>query len=209
MSQERPIPRENWMGIGGLLWHHYIARNWRCHAQSDPRQFAAKSRNITSGGLWMPKNVCTVSAPLLPAPGFRWRYVMIRKILAVIAGFLVWSTLWVAANATLRAAGLLPPPDQAVTAPATLALLLVASVLASLVAGFLVSFLARGAGQKIALWLGALLLAFGVFVQTQYWSLMPVWYHLAFLLLLIPMCVAGSRLRPDNSSKPTSLRGPA
>ena len=122
---------------------------------------------------------------------------MIRKILAVVAGFVVWSALWFAANATLGAAGLLPQPGQAVTEPGVLALLLAASVLASLVAGFSASWLARGAGHKAALWLGVLLLAVGVVVQAQYWSLMPVWYHLAFLLLLIPMCVAGSRLRPD------------
>jgi hypothetical protein len=43
-------------------------------------------------------------------------------------------------------------------------------------------------------------------VQTQFWTLMPVWYHAAFLLLLVPMCLAGSRLSPNRSSKPTLLR---
>jgi hypothetical protein len=134
---------------------------------------------------------------------------MIQKILAVVAGFVVWSVLWFAANAGLGAAGMLPPPGAAVDEPGVLRLLLAASVLASLAAGFLASWLARAPGHKVALWLGVLLLAVGVFVQTQFWTLMPVWYHAAFLLLLVPMCLAGSRLSPNRSSKPTLLRDAA
>jgi MFS family permease len=134
---------------------------------------------------------------------------MIRKILAVVAGFVVWSVIWFAANAGVAAAGLLPQPGQAVTEPTVLALLLVASVLASLAAGYSASRLARAPGHKVALSLGVVLLAIGIFVQAQYWSLMPIWYHLAFLLLLVPVCLVGSRLRPNNSSKPTPLRGAA
>ena len=119
---------------------------------------------------------------------------MVRKILAVATGFVVWSALWFAANTGLDAAGMLPPPGAAVNEPGVLLILLAASILASLAAGFSASWLARAPGHRTALGLGVVLLMMGVFVQAQYWSIMPVWYHAAFLLLLIPMCLLGSRL---------------
>jgi hypothetical protein len=41
-----------------------------------------------------------------------------------------------------------------------------------------------------------LLLATGLGVQSSAWSQLPVWYHLAFLALLIPGCLGGMRLAP-------------
>ena len=126
---------------------------------------------------------------------------MIRKILAVVAGFVVFSALWFASNAALAATGMLPQPGLAVTDADVLALLLAASAVASLVAGFSTAWLSRTSGHQAALWCGVLLLAVGVAVQAQYWSLMPIWYHMAFLLLLVPMCLVGSRLRHKEFSK--------
>jgi hypothetical protein len=40
-----------------------------------------------------------------------------------------------------------------------------------------------------------LLFAFGVFIQAQYWSRIPLWYHLIFLGLLIPMTYLGAKTR--------------
>ncbi|PBS12543.1 hypothetical protein CMZ82_09335 [Lysobacteraceae bacterium NML93-0792] len=132
---------------------------------------------------------------------------MIRKILAVLAGFVIWSALWFAANAALAATGMLPQPGMAVTDGDVLTLLLASSAVASLVAGFSTSWLSRTPGHKAALWCGLLLLAVGVAVQAQYWSLMPVWYHMAFLLLLVPMCLVGSRMRHNSFSKRTPRHG--
>jgi hypothetical protein len=134
---------------------------------------------------------------------------MMRKIAAVFVGFVVWSVLWLALNAGLRAAHLLPPPDQALTSLGVLLTLLAGSVLASLAAGLSASWLAREPGHKAVIWLGAVLLAVGAMVQAQYWQLMPVWYHVSFLLLLIPACLAGSRLGPNGSSRPTPLHDAA
>jgi hypothetical protein len=39
-----------------------------------------------------------------------------------------------------------------------------------------------------------LLLVVGIYFQSQYWHVMPLWYHLIFLALLIPMCFVGARL---------------
>lgn len=134
---------------------------------------------------------------------------MIRKALAVVGGFIVWSILWLAANAGLGAAGVLPPTGKPETDPVPLLLLLAASVVASLCAGISASLLGRASGREAALWLGAVLLVVGAFVQAQYWHLMPVWYHATFLLLLIPACLIGSRLSPNNSPKLTPPRSAA
>jgi hypothetical protein len=63
--------------------------------------------------------------------------------------------------------------------------------------------------SRAPLWLGLILLGVGMFVQAQYWYLMPLWYHLAFLLLLVPACMIGSRLRRARWPDPASLRDPA
>ena len=41
--------------------------------------------------------------------------------------------------------------------------------------------------------LAALLLVTGIPVQLGSWALLPVWYHLAFLIALVPMTVLGGR----------------
>jgi len=43
--------------------------------------------------------------------------------------------------------------------------------------------------------LAVLLLATGVGVQASVWILMPVWYHLGFLGLLVPGCLLRARLK--------------
>lgn len=120
---------------------------------------------------------------------------MMRNILAVFVGFVAWSLLWFSANAVLGATGQLPPPGEAVTGAGVLVIMLAISMFASAVAGASASWLARSQGLRIALWLGIVLLGVGVIVQIQYWDLMPVWYHAAFLLLLLPMCLLGSMAR--------------
>ena len=42
--------------------------------------------------------------------------------------------------------------------------------------------------------LGILLLIVGVLVQAMVWNLLPIWYHLIFLILLIPATIAGGKL---------------
>ena len=42
--------------------------------------------------------------------------------------------------------------------------------------------------------LGLALLAVGIAVQAGYWDVLPIWYHLIFLALLLPMAALGGRL---------------
>jgi hypothetical protein len=38
-------------------------------------------------------------------------------------------------------------------------------------------------------------LGLGIFFQSQAWQLMPLWYHVPFLLLIVPATLLGARLR--------------
>jgi hypothetical protein len=120
---------------------------------------------------------------------------LMKRILGVIAGYILWSVLWLGYNQILLMLGVLTPAENKPIIDATpLVLLLMGSVLMSVAAGYVT---ARIAGIPWALpvaALGVLLLATGIFVQLKMWYLMPLWYHLPFLLLLIPMAFVGGRL---------------
>lgn len=125
---------------------------------------------------------------------------MLRQILAVIGGFALWSILWLLLGRLLAASGLLAPSGQPVTASLPLLVLLVGSVAFSLLAGYAAAAIARTRAARVAVVLGLLLLAVGIAVQAQYWQLMPLWYHAAFLVCLLPACMAGARLRSPRAA---------
>lgn len=139
---------------------------------------------------------------------------MLQIILGVIAGFFVWSFIWVGVDALLAALS----PDwfgknlvdfqnavdrnEAYTPPVTVTICMVfLSVLCSLAGGFVAVWVARER-VKPTLILGFLLLATGIFVEAANWKFLPVWYHLLFLLLLIPMTILGGKLKAINPGRP-------
>ena len=118
-----------------------------------------------------------------------------KQVLAVIAGFVLWSVLWLCYNQLLLKAGVLPSDlSQPLTAPMPLLLLLGGSIVFSIVSGYLAARIAGVPATTAALVLGVLLLATGIFFQLKTWNLLPVWYNVLFLLLLIPMTLAGARM---------------
>lgn len=116
-----------------------------------------------------------------------------KTFLAVIVGYAVWTVCWLGGNACFRAMDL-TPKDQTVRieSPGPLLLLLALSVVASIVSGFLAGLTspAKAAHYVCA----ALLLATGCAVQWSARALFPVWYHIAFLLLVVPVFLVGTRL---------------
>lgn len=112
---------------------------------------------------------------------------MKKKIaLPVVAGFLVWSALWVGGNAVLW--------KDASADTTSLAFALVRSVVCSLLAGLVAAKMA-GVLKPLALKvLAGLLLVVGIAVQAGVWDQLPVWYHLVFLALLWPMTLFGGKL---------------
>ncbi len=132
---------------------------------------------------------------------------MVRIILGVIAGFVVWSIVWIGSDQVLMnlsrgwygahqhsfESAMLNQtpftPDNTI-----LAMHILRSIIISLMAGFLESFIANE-NKKAPLILGVLLLLFGLMVQIMAWKYLPVWYHVAFLALLVPVTVLGGKLK--------------
>lgn len=119
-----------------------------------------------------------------------------RSFASVLAGMFAWAALWIGSNAGLAAA--LPGSfrdDGSTESTGILLLLLVASVTFSVLAGYVTGALAPTRPLAHGLALGLVQLAIGVAVQAQYWDLMPFWYHLVFLLLLLPGNLLGAWLK--------------
>lgn len=121
---------------------------------------------------------------------------MLRSIAAVVTPIVVWGGLWVTTGLIMSAAF----PDRmaadgtTVDAVALVILIVVSSAL-SVFAGWLCATLARGAVMKHVVALAVLQLAIGIGVQSGVWDLMPVWYHVTFLGLVVPMHLFGGRMK--------------
>lgn len=121
---------------------------------------------------------------------------MLRSLFAVIVGFVLWSVLWLGYNALLTSFGILPTDSASPVQTLTpLFLLLAGSILSSLAAGYVTTALVHTPERRHALILGVLLVGIGILVQAQFWQLMPLWYHVLFLVLLLPTTVLGGMLR--------------
>ena len=121
---------------------------------------------------------------------------MFRTVAAVIAGNFIWTALWLGLNGLLRMQGFLPAdPTQRVEAPAPLAVMLLASIVFSIAVGWITTAIAGGNTYWAAIILAVIQLALGIFFQAQAWHLMPIWYHLPFLLLVVPATLLGAWLR--------------
>lgn len=131
---------------------------------------------------------------------------MLRVILGIVAGFIAWTILWVGSDALFMAISAsyrdymegfqkaLEVNQPFELSPAILLLTLLKSFICSIVSGLIAASIA-GENIKSTLLLGVLLLAFGIFIQSVYWNYIPLWYHISFLLLLIPMTFVGGKLR--------------
>lgn len=120
-----------------------------------------------------------------------------RRILAVVAGVLVWGVLWVLGNQVLLSR--LPDVAQDLARigdhPGALLGLIIWSVALSVLAGYVTAAVAGVEPMKAVWALAIIQLAIGVVVQVDSWSLMPVWYHVVFLGMIVPATLYGGRLR--------------
>ena len=134
---------------------------------------------------------------------------MVRIIAGVVVGFIVWSIVWVGSEALAAAIS----PDwlgkhsleaqKALTAgiplesanDAGIAIInLLRSFIASIIGGYMAALVA-GEYKRSTMALGIILLLVGVMVEYMFWNLAPAWYHIIFVLGLIPMTILGGRMR--------------
>ena len=132
---------------------------------------------------------------------------MVRIVLGVIGGFFVWAIAWVGSEKILSAIwpesyGAHQAAFQAAivnggqfTADTTLLLMhIVLCSIVSLMSGFLAALIA-GENKRAPLVLGFLLMAFGLLKAVMSWAYVPIWYHIIFTALLIPMTIMGGKLK--------------
>ena len=131
---------------------------------------------------------------------------MVRIILGVIAGFIAWSIIWLGSEKALSAIwpewyGAHQLAFQAAvanggtfTADTTILLMnIVRGSIVSVISGFLAALIA-GENRRSPLILVVLLVAFGLVIVAMSWSYVPLWYHIVFTALLIPMPMVGGKL---------------
>jgi hypothetical protein len=119
-----------------------------------------------------------------------------RNVMAVIAGVVLWSVLWVAGA---QVAAMMYPailvPGQPVTHTGVLLGYIALSLVLSLLAGYTTAALASGNRMRQVGIAAVVLLVMGIGFEASAWQLTPVWYHLVFLVLLVPAVLYGGRLR--------------
>jgi hypothetical protein len=124
-----------------------------------------------------------------------------RSVLATAAGLAVWILVVSLLNRGLRlglAGYTAAEPTMSFTLTMMAARLTIAA-LASLIGGAALGWIAPRA-RAAPLVLGAILVAVFVPVHVQLWSRFPPWYHLTFLLSLLPLVVLGARLASSGAS---------
>ena len=121
---------------------------------------------------------------------------MWRSVLGVVGGLAAWTLIVTLLNIGLRHA--LPgyaqaEPLLAFTLPMMIARLSMAAI-TSLAAGAVVAAIAPA--SRWAPWVvGLIILVLFLPVHIQIWPRLPVWYHLFFLVTLVPFVVLGAQLR--------------
>jgi hypothetical protein len=120
---------------------------------------------------------------------------MARKALGVVTGLAVWIAVATVAGVILRAAW---PAYASVadvmtfTLPMMLARLSIGAV-ATVAAGWVAATIARRSTLATLL-PGVVLLAGFIPQHITLWEKFPIWYHLTFLLSLIPLAFLGGKL---------------
>ncbi len=137
---------------------------------------------------------------------------MVRIILGVIVGFIVWSVIWIGTDAVLttispnwyaknivdlNTAAANGQPYKSETVMTLMALTL--SVICSFFSGLTAALVARE-NVKSTFVLGVLLMLVGILVSVSFWNYFPLWYHFLFNFLLIPVTVLGGKVRTRRRS---------
>ena len=121
---------------------------------------------------------------------------MARGIAGVAAGLVAWIVVATLANVALRVA--MPGYADAET-PMTFTLemmfaRLFLGAVSSVLAGAMTAWIARSGSPRAPWILGILLVALFIPLHLALWDKFPVWYHLTFLVSLLPLTLLGAWL---------------
>jgi hypothetical protein len=130
---------------------------------------------------------------------------MLRIVLGIVAGFFAWVIVWVGIEKILSAIwpafgvhqrafeGAIKNGGQ-FTADMTMLLThIVMGSIVSVMAGGLAALIA-GENSRAPLFVGILLLAMGIAKAVMSWQYVPLWYHVIFTAILLPMAILGGKL---------------
>ena len=137
---------------------------------------------------------------------------MLRIVLGVVAGFIAWLIVWIGVEKILSAIWPAFGVNQKAFEEAVkngagasgfaadtgmLFAQLVLGIGVSLLAGALAA-LAAGENSRAPLFFGILLLAMGIMKAVMSWPYVPLWYHVIFTAILLPMAILGGKLITAN-----------
>ena len=127
---------------------------------------------------------------------------MWRMVASIVAGLVAWVVVVTILNFGLRAA--IPGYHAAeATLQFTLAMKvgrLIEAALTSLAAGAVIGWI--DPSRRWTRWLvGAIVLAAFLPVHVKLWNSFPAWYHLSFLVPLVPLVVIGAALVRGSGSR--------
>ncbi len=130
---------------------------------------------------------------------------MLRIVFGVIGGFIAWLIVWVGSEKVIGAIWPAFGVHQKAFEEAiknggeftadTSALLthIVLGSIISVIAGAL-SALIAGENSRAPLFVGILLLAMGVMKAVMSWQYVPIWYHVVFTAMLLPLAIVGGKM---------------
>lgn len=119
-----------------------------------------------------------------------------RTIGAVVAGAVVWAVIWIGGNAGLAAAlpDIVVMGEPLTHVPTLVGLVLFGAAL-SVLAGYTTAAVKGADPMGAVRALAGLQLALGLFFEVTSWALLPVWYHIVFLAMIVPATLWGGSLK--------------
>jgi len=130
---------------------------------------------------------------------------MLRIVFGVIAGFIAWLIVWIGIEKIISAIWPAFGVHQAAFEEAVknggqftgetgpLLTHIVMGSIVSVLAGSLAALIA-GENTRAPMVLGCLLLALGLLKAYMSWPYVPLWYHVIFTAILLPMAILGGKL---------------
>lgn len=134
---------------------------------------------------------------------------MLRIVMGVVGGFFAWLIVWVGSEKVISAIwpafgvhqqafeDAIKNGGQFTAETPMLLTHIVMGSIVSVMAGALAALIA-GENARAPLFAGILLLAMGVMKAVMSWQYVPIWYHVIFTAILLPMAIVGGKLITNN-----------